>query len=219
MSPTRHLVIFARAPRMGRGKKRLGKDIGGLEALRFARRTLERTIRLLGGARGWKTWLALTPDEAVNDARSWPCVRARPIVLIPQGKGDLSRRMMRPMRHLPPGPTVLVGGDIPELSPRHILRAFAALGRHHLVFGPAADGGFWLFGQRRSPRILDPFKAKMQPVRWSSAQTLSDILGNLPEGWRWQLCDTLDDVDDGAAWRAWKRREKKRTQCPQDTCS
>jgi len=44
MPNQKHLVIFARAPRYGRVKTRLAKDIGKQPALRFYQRNLERLI-------------------------------------------------------------------------------------------------------------------------------------------------------------------------------
>jgi ribosomal protein L22 len=70
-------------------------------------------------------------------------------------------------------------------------KAFALLGRYDAVFGPARDGGYWLVGLKRRPRVLRPFAG----VRWSSAHTLADTLANLG-GRRTALVATLSDVDD-----------------------
>jgi glycosyltransferase A (GT-A) superfamily protein (DUF2064 family) len=92
---------------------------------------------------------------------------------------------------------VLVGADIPALGPHHITAAFRLLGRRDLVFGPAADGGFWLVGARRSPRLPPLFGQ----VRWSSPYTLEDALTNLPRGVSAGFAAPLEDVDDGEAYR------------------
>src|SRR5438270_756285 len=83
-----------------------------------------------------------------------------------QGGGDLGARMRRALAACPPGPVVLVGSDIPALAPAHIAEAFGLLGHCELVFGPTGDGGFWLVGARRSPRLPPLFG----PVRWSTRQ-------------------------------------------------
>ena len=106
--------------------------------------------------------------------------------------------MKRPFRWLPPGPVVLVGSDIPAMRPWHIARAFALLGRHDLVFGPASDGGFWLIGARRSRPLPRSLFAK---VRWSTAEALADTLATIPQGYAAGIADTLDDVDDVAGLR------------------
>ncbi|WP_422008750.1 TIGR04282 family arsenosugar biosynthesis glycosyltransferase [Reyranella sp.] len=191
----RHLVILARAPQTGRVKRRLGNEIGMAEAARFYRRLLDDQIRRMTRDPRWTVWLFVTPDTSLDDPawRLVPVSRRKP-----QKQGDLGRRMKRPFLTLPAGPVVLVGSDIPAMRQHHIARAFALLGGHDLVFGPARDGGFWLVGARRVrplPRSL--FKG----VRWSTATVLADTLAGLPRQVTTALADTLDDVDDADALR------------------
>jgi rSAM/selenodomain-associated transferase 1 len=183
----RHLILFVREPRLGTGKRRLARDIGAAAALRFERLMLARSLRRLGRDRRWTLRLAVTPDRA---ASRW-CGRWR---VVAQGRGDLGERMRRALAACPPGPAVLVGSDIPALTAAHIAAAFRLLGQHDIVFGPARDGGFWLVGHRhRSPDF--------GTARWSSPHALSDVLANLPRSLLVGFAATLDDVDDGAAWR------------------
>src|SRR5207245_10152493 len=114
-----------------------------------------------------------------------------------QGRGDLGERMRRALAECPPGPAVLIGTDIPALGAHHIAEAFRLLGRHDLVFGPAADGGFWLIGARRSPRLPPLFG----DVRWSGPYALADVLGNLPRLVSVGFAARLGDVDDAVALR------------------
>jgi len=187
---TRHLVIFARAPQFGRVKRRLAREVGAAEAMRFYRGTLGRQIATVSRDPRWIVWLFVTPNKEVRHA-AWrgavPAERVRP-----QGQGDLGRRMLLPFRTLPPGPVVLVGSDIPMMRPSHIARAFRLLGRHDLVFGPASDGGFWLIGARRSRPMPHGL---FSDVRWSSAQALADTRANIPAAISVGTTDTLDDVD------------------------
>jgi uncharacterized protein len=119
------------------------------------------------------------------------------VPIAPQGEGDLGTRMRRALAACPPGPAVLVGSDIPALSADHIAAAFRLLGSHDLVFGPAADGGFWLVGARRCP-VLPPL---FGPVRWSGRHALADVLSNLPRRVSAGFAARLDDVDDGPSYR------------------
>jgi hypothetical protein len=105
--------------------------------------------------------------------------------------------MHRALAACPPGPVVLVGGDIPALTARHVATAFHQLGDHDLVFGPAEDGGFWLVGARRSPRLPPLF----DKVRWSSPHALADTLAELPRRVKVGFVDRLEDIDDGEAYR------------------
>jgi len=188
MALKNHLVIMAKAPRIGRVKSRLARGIGRVGAWMFYRRTLALVTRSLAADRRWTTWLAVSPDNAVHDDRIWPpsCPR------LTQGGGDLGQRMGRVMDIMTPGPVVIIGADIPDIRRRHIAAAFAALGRCDAVFGPADDGGYWLVGLRRRPRIVSIF----DPVRWSTEHALTDTRANLPDDAKIVFLETLTDVDD-----------------------
>lgn len=197
MRARRHLVLFLRAPRLGRVKSRLAAGIGALAALRFYRETSERLVRRLGRDRRWRCHLAVTPDR--DRHRFWPAGLERR----GQGAGDLGRRMARIFAELPPGPVVIVGSDIPALAPRHVAAAFRALGNSEAVFGPAEDGGYWLVGLRRRPRLP---RGLFERVRWSSRFALADTLASLPRGMSRAMLETLADVDDAASYRRWRKR-------------
>jgi uncharacterized protein len=194
----RHLVVFAKAPRLGQVKSRLAAGIGALAALRFYRGTTARVLRRLSRDPRWRTLVAVTPSRALRKPFWDPRIPR-----LDQGSGDLGHRMARVFRALSPGPVVIVGSDIPELAPRHVGAAFRALGSRDVVFGPAADGGYWLVGLRRSPRLPTGLFAG---VRWSGPHALADTRAGLPRGFTVALLETLEDVDDAEAYRRWRDR-------------
>ena len=65
MRLTKHLVVFAKAPRLGTVKTRLAASIGPVTAWAFARFTLEAVVRPLACDRRWRCWLAVTPDKSI----------------------------------------------------------------------------------------------------------------------------------------------------------
>lgn len=199
MSLTRHLVVFARAPRIGRVKTRLAAGIGPVAAWAFTRQSLQNVVRPLARDPRWRCWLAVTPDGAVFQRRLWPPAFG----LITQGPGDLGRRMAGVMESLAPGPVVIIGADVPAIRPRHAASAFAALGRDDFVFGPARDGGYWLVGLRRRPKFTDIF----ENVRWSTEHALADTIANLKDGQTHALLETLDDIDGAEDYRRWKKEK------------
>jgi uncharacterized protein len=181
------LVIMARVPVAGRVKTRLARRVGVNAALQFYRGASRTMFQRLGRQPFWETIIAVTPDRD-RGSRVLPGHIAR----MGQGGGDLGMRMQCPMHDLPPGPVCVIGTDIPGVTARDVRRAFRELGRADMVFGPAADGGFWLVGQRRRPRVMEPYAAG---VRWSHAETLADVLANL-EGAAVGFTTTLSDVDE-----------------------
>ena len=163
------VVVFARAPRLGAVKRRLAAEIGDRAALRFHTATLTRLLRMLCADRRFRTVLALTPDRAT--------LRMPPrVARMAQGSGDLGRRMARAFRRFPHCRVALIGCDIPDANAADVAAAFRSLGGADAVFGPAADGGYWLVGMtpRRPAR---PFAA----VRWSTQHALADTLANFAE--------------------------------------
>ena len=176
---------MAKSPLAGRVKRRLAASVGVVSAARFYRTCLAHTLMRLGRDPRWRTLLAVSPDRDVR-APYWP----RWIERMPQGGGDLGARMQRLFRRLPPGPAIIVGSDIPAIKASDIARAFRLLVNGDAVLGRAPDGGYWLVGSRRSPRLLAPFAN----VRWSGPHALADTLRNL-QGQRVVFAATLGDVD------------------------
>ncbi|MBV1868005.1 MAG: TIGR04282 family arsenosugar biosynthesis glycosyltransferase [Marinosulfonomonas sp.] len=177
---------MVKEPRPGWVKTRLGKSIGMTSAAWWFRHQTKRLLRRVQHP-GWETILAVSPDIAGMNSRIWPEHLAR----MPQGTGDLGARMNRIFDTLSPGPVVIIGGDIPDITSRHIAGAFRALGNHDCVFGPATDGGYWAVGLRRTgPRPYHLF----DNVRWSSEFALADSIATA-SGQRVTLLETLRDVD------------------------
>jgi len=187
------LILFVRAPALGRGKRRLAAEIGDLAALRFERAMIALLLRRLAADPRWRLRIAVTPDHASRQARRWN----RRVEISGQAGGDLGQRMRRALADAGTGPAVLIGSDIPALAARHVAAGFRQLRAHQLVFGAAADGGFWLVGIRRPASLRLLFRR----VRWSSPHALADTLAGLPRRITIGFADTLEDVDDGEAYR------------------
>jgi rSAM/selenodomain-associated transferase 1 len=197
----KRLVIMAKSPEMGRVKRRLAREIGASAAIRFYRFCLSHTVLRLAADRRWRTVLAVDPGRG-------PATRFAPLprglARMRQGDGDLGLRMQRLFGRLPPGPVLIVGSDIPSIRPAHIAEAFRLLGGADAVLGPAPDGGYWLVGLKRSPRVPAPFAR----VRWSGPHALADTLANLKRR-RVALAARLSDVDTAEDLRRERARVER----------
>lgn len=182
------LVVFVKEPQAGRVKTRLARGIGTTRATQFYRHTTSTVLARLAADPRWRTVIAIAPDTAVW-SRAWGSDLDR----VGQGHGDLGRRLQRLMDGLPPGPVVAIGTDIPGIRPAHIAAALKCLGSADAVFGPAPDGGYWLVGLKRLPRVPKAFRQ----VRWSSEHALADTRANLA-GLDVKLLGELLDVDEAA---------------------
>jgi uncharacterized protein len=180
------LIVMVKVPEAGRVKTRLAHGIGVVAATQFYRVATARLLRRLFSPGEWEIVLAIAPDPGIG-SRMFPSHldRAR------QGRGDLGQRMQRLMDGLPPGPVVIIGSDVPDIRAHHIRGAFDALGRHDAAIGPCPDGGYWLIGLKRFPRVVRAF----ENVRWSSEHAMADTLRNL-DGLSIATLATLHDIDE-----------------------
>lgn len=185
------LVIFLKEPVAGRAKTRLGREIGMTAAAWWYRHQTARLLRHVARDPRWRTVLAVSPDREGLTSRIWP----PNLVRWPQGRGDLGDRMRRAFLEMPPGPVIIIGSDIPGITPARIARAFHRLGSADAVIGPSPDGGYWLIGLKRGAQAIPA--GLFQGVRWSSPETTADTLASL-KPLAIAQADTLGDVDTAA---------------------
>lgn len=180
------LIVFVRVPAVGRGKSRLARDIGKVEAWRLSRAMTARMLRTLRDPR-WRLLVRVTPDGALPGAE-------------PQGRGDLGERLTRAIRAHGRGPVAVVGTDAPDLTPARVARAFGAARRSGAAIGPAEDGGYWLLAlsARRARGV------RLDGVRWSTAHAGEDTVRAL--GGTVARLETLVDIDDRASLVRWRAR-------------
>ena len=187
------LIILARAPELGQGKRRLANDIGDEEALAVYRALLGRCAQAVSG------WQGAVSVHGAGDLRCFQDSALAEFDLKAQVDGSLAERMAAAFQHgLAAGPTLLIGSDCPGLLPEHLAEMEALLGRHHTVFGPAEDGGYWAIGAQ-STDVVPICCDKSLP--WSSEDLLRtsvDALkahnGDIAFGVQLADCDTIEDL-------------------------
>ena len=191
------IILFTRYPEPGRTKTRLIPILGPQGAAAFQKRLTEQAFAAAGEACA-RTGAALEvrfEGGAEEDLRGWlgPGADYRP-----QGEGDIGRRMERSLLAAGiqgAGRVVLVGSDIPGLRAGHLVAAFERLRACELVFGPAADGGYYLVGATdralgRATRYLGP------GIAWGTGDVLAATLARVrADGFACELLDALADVD------------------------
>lgn len=185
------VILFARTVRLGRGKRRLARDIGDFGAWRFYRAALLRSLRVATQHPCWKVTVALDPIADISrPGHPFTGRRAARLCIKPQGRGDLGQRMVRAVNQAPPGLAILIGADIQGLTVQALSRALTAAVSADVVFGPATDGGFWLLGARGGLS-----QRQFLGVSWSEPTTLAQTLTTFPKAKRVRIVDTLSDVD------------------------
>ena len=177
---------MVKEPTAGRVKTRLANEVGAVRATAFYRATSRAVLARLSRRGAWCIELGVTPDCAVTSP-ALPHGFARRA----QGNGDLGARMQRLMDVSPPGPLIVIGTDVPTIKSEHIHSAIKALGAHDAVLGPSPDGGYWLVGLKRRPRVPRAFDS----VAWSSPAALEQTVANL-SGLKVARIASLPDVDE-----------------------
>lgn len=195
------LMIFAKPPRMGVSKTRLSKGLGRTEARRIATFTLAQTLRAAKGS-GCRVQVRVAPDGQAWSQKTGDAFGG--LDLYPQGRGGLTERLTRAFEAAPPGPVLFIGADAPDVTAALLRQAVRMLRRQDAVFGPARDGGFWVFGLNKGPGTGAPFSG----VRWSGPHAMRDVRDRLPAGSRVGVLRELIDIDEAEDWRDWIRRAR-----------
>ena len=150
------VTVMTKTPGHSPVKTRLADSVGTPYATEVHRRSARATASIIAQvARRHDVtayWAIAEPTAAA--AAAWPAAEIAGFERIHQPAGDLGERMAQlhstlVLRH---GAAILVGTDSPQMEARQIERAvdWLSAGTPRSVLGPAADGGFWLFGGNRT---------------------------------------------------------------------
>jgi hypothetical protein len=143
-----HLILFTRFPQPQTTKTRLIPVLGAQGAADLQR---EMTGHVTGQVR---TFIATHPvtvtiqfdGGTARQMRKW---LGTGFNYHPQGPGHIGCRMHKAFKAAFTAgarAAVLVGSDVPGISPLILQKAFTALSDGNMVIGPAKDGGYYLIG-------------------------------------------------------------------------
>jgi uncharacterized protein len=184
------LLVIAKEPVPGRVKTRLTPPFSPDQAAGLATAALADTLDAAAAVPAARLVIALEGAPG-----SW---RPAGVPVLAQRGGGLDERIAAAMADAFAGlavPVVLIGMDTPQVTPALLEAALRPLadGTADAVFGPAADGGFWLLGLRR------PDPGLVLGVPMSTAGTGAAQLARLTAaGLRVHHLPTLLDVDTAA---------------------
>jgi rSAM/selenodomain-associated transferase 1 len=189
------VLLFAKAPRAGRVKTRLAREIGEARAVELYRAMGRSVATAVAEAYSLTVWF--DPPGAEEEMREWlgdhECR--------PQPDGDLGERMAFAFaEHFASGerPVIGIGADVPGISATVIADAERLLEQTEVVFGPALDGGYYLIGLRA------PCDALFQGIPWGSSRVLRATEQRCETlGLGVALLDPLRDLDTREDLDAW----------------
>lgn len=207
ISSLRRLILFGRYPVPGKTKTRLIPILGALGAAELQRSLTLKSLCAATAPTLGNTDVAFCFTGASRGmVRRW--LGPQPVGLMQQKGGHLGERMRtafsesfdRGFRQV-----ILVGTDIPQMTPAHLEAAFHALTRHDLVLGPSKDGGYWLVGLNQKADLF-------RHIQWGSPAVLRQTLAAARKlGLSATQIDTLNDMDteadliDGMPSEQWRR--------------
>ncbi|MBX7056558.1 MAG: TIGR04282 family arsenosugar biosynthesis glycosyltransferase [Leptospirales bacterium] len=171
------VLVFGRAPVAGRVKTRLAAIAGESVAVQAYRRLLAGALAAAAQLENsdFQFWSA----EAGGEELLHPLLAPYPqCVLKQQRQGDLGVRMASALAEAAQSLAdedclLLVGSDVPALRVEHLRQAQTALHESDLIFGPAADGGYYLIAMRAAlARKDEKLQSLFDNVAWSQSATL-----------------------------------------------
>jgi uncharacterized protein len=189
----RGIIIFTRFPEPGLTKTRLIPVLGPEGACRLHRELTEKIVAQVQQIK--KSYPLMVEIHFSGGSREqmagW---LGRDFQFVIQEEGDLGARMRQAFQKgFRQGwkRVVLIGSDLPDLTPAILRESFDRLTNHDLVLGPARDGGYYLIGLKANqPELFG------NPIVWGTRAVLKNTLKTAAQlGLRTALLARLRDVD------------------------
>ncbi|MCO6501019.1 MAG: TIGR04282 family arsenosugar biosynthesis glycosyltransferase [Vicingus serpentipes] len=178
------LIVFIKNIRLGKVKTRLAKSIGDENAFQVYKHLVEITEKVTEEINTEKR--IYFSDVIIEE--KWP----KTAKFVQKG-ADLGQKMQNSVQKgLDDGfeKIILIGSDLPDISPQIIQQGFNALNKNSVVFGPATDGGYYLIG------LTQPHHFIFEDKPWSKPNLLETTLSELQEkNIPYSLLEELNDID------------------------
>lgn len=181
--PPQRLLVFARLPELGRVKTRLASEIGDERALAVYEAMLRDLIASIGESTPELEIEFLWPPTADANGAALRRAFAHHAVAMQTG-ADLSDRLAMAFSERfffhRTEKIIAIGADDPTLPRELIDHAFSLLDSCEYVIGPAADGGYYLFGCRALAFDVEVF----HDIDWGSDSVFATTMKKIAENMR-----------------------------------
>lgn len=180
------LIIFTKNPTIGKVKTRLAKTMGEEKALSIFKNLLAQATQT---AKEWNGDVWVFYADFIPKKDSWTSVARKMFLQEGAGLGDRMNHAFQ-LGLASYKKVILMGTDIPAISPTIIEQSFLALENSDLVFGPTYDGGYYLVGMKQLHAYI------FQNIQWSTPTVLEQSLLKVrAKDHQYFLVDQLRDID------------------------
>tara|TARA_B100000686_G_scaffold348528_1_gene439796 strand:+ start:2191 stop:2868 length:678 start_codon:yes stop_codon:yes gene_type:complete len=172
MQSTCAIILFARAPRLGKVKTRLQSHLDQETVLQLYSCFLRDSIEKICAIEEADSFIGVAEEEDLDYFLE--TVTGKGIYTFSQSGDNLGERMRNAfLGRFKEGykRIVIIGSDSPSLPVRCITQAFEA--NRDLIIGPSFDGGYYLIGMRN--KVIEVFDG----VEWGSEKVLEQTLFNV----------------------------------------
>jgi rSAM/selenodomain-associated transferase 1 len=195
------LLVFAKAPELGKAKTRLISSLGEAGAQQVARSLLEQTLDNIAGWPGGLTF-CITPIDWPH----WQSLLPARAKRVDQGLGDLGARLTRCVATAfadDDGPVIVMGTDCPELTEERLVELVQVLETHDAAIIPAWDGGYVALAMRK-------FSAQVfADITWSTDKVAQQTITQFERlDWVWRVLPALRDIDELDDLHVWQTARK-----------
>jgi rSAM/selenodomain-associated transferase 1 len=178
------LIIFAKNLLHGKVKTRLAATVGHNKAMDVYQQLLQHTIAVAG---------RLPVDKLLFYSHFVEAANNHHFKTFLQKEADLGERMNHAFAtafQQGYSKAVIIGTDVPGITPSIIQVAFEQLDNVDVVIGPATDGGYYLLGMKQNHAPL------FQGIEWSTSSVFSTTVSHLKQlSLRYSELPVLSDVD------------------------
>ena len=191
------LIILARAPELGQGKRRLAADIGDSETLKVYQALLARCA---AAASAWEGTVTVHGAGDLEQFAYSALAQFTNSALVPQRGGTLAERMVAALEYgLASGPTLLIGSDCPGILPQHLAEnANTAAPTQHRLWPSLkmAATGRWAPKARTSCQSIcnNSLPWSTETLLSTSVEAIKAHNDDIAFGVQPADCDTVDDL-------------------------
>lgn len=186
------ILFFVKYPTPGEVKTRLAEKSSPELAAEFYKVFVEEKLAELAGCCHADIIIFHTPEASGADMVDWLGADRRYLI---QKGSDLGRRMENAFREaffMHYERVVLVGSDIPGMTPAIITAGLNALTPDTASLGPADDGGYYLMGFHKNGFVPEIFR----DMEWSTQDVFQHTVNRIRSaGKSYVELDRLEDTD------------------------